>query len=102
MGITHSFSILLNRCKLPIEFADNATYNKLPDGIFPNMTFPPPDSSKSYSKAPWDSCLRLDVNFSDPTYFEQGVPANKSVGCNGQYVFDYSKYESSASIDVSL
>jgi OCT family organic cation transporter-like MFS transporter 4/5 len=62
------------------------------------MTYPKPKDSKS--NLPWDSCSRLDVNFSNPSYFEDGIPANGTVGCNGDYVYDTSKYESSARIDV--
>ncbi len=96
----NSFLCLLSSCKLPIEY-ENATYGQLPDGYFPNMTFPKPkDPSKT--DAPWDSCTRLDVNFSDPSYFVGGNPTDKTVGCNGNFVYDYSKYQSSARIDVSF
>jgi len=82
---------------LPIEDGD-AVYDQLPDGIFPNMTYPKPKDSKS--TAPWDSCTRLDVDFNDTSYFEGGVPAVHTVKCAGDYVYDTSKYETSARIDV--
>ncbi|XP_035701956.1 organic cation transporter protein isoform X2 [Folsomia candida] len=88
-----------HRCLLPVEFENNATYDHLPLGIWPNMTFPPDPKN---SKVPWDSCSRLEVNFSDPSYFQEGIPSNKAISCDGKFVYDFSKYQSSARLDYDL
>ena len=56
---------------------------------------------------PWDSrlgayssCQRYDANFSE-VYFEEHQPATKTVPCS-QWVYDHSKYESSAIMEWNL
>ena len=77
----------LCRCKLPIE-EDNATF-PLPDGIWRNYSFPN------------EKCERYDVNYTNyEEYLEGGKIGNKSISCDHGYVYDTSKYESSAFIEV--
>jgi hypothetical protein len=73
---------------LPFEF-DNATFN-IPEI---NMTIP-----WDYKTNSWSSCLKLDANFT-PEYFNDGIPANKSVECD-RWIYDTSKYKSSAVTEV--
>lgn len=80
-----------HRCKLPYEPA-NATYDSLtPEQI--RLSIP-----KEPYGGKWSSCQILDTNFTEE-YFKNGVPANTSVPCN-EYIYDYSKYSSSAVIEV--
>jgi hypothetical protein len=72
------------RCQLPIEF-ENATYAELPQGVLWNDTFP-----RNTELDAWDSCLRYsDENKTEKVY------------CDGHYVYDKTKYQSSAFMDVS-
>ncbi|CAG7822389.1 unnamed protein product [Allacma fusca] len=77
------------RCKLPVEW-DNATYD-LPEGVFKNMTFLNDEK---------EQCSRYNANFSG--YPENLIPTNEQVGCGGEYVYDLSKYESSAFMEFGL
>lgn len=49
----------------------------------------------------FSSCERLVVDYDNQEYFESGQPTTNKTGCDDSYVFDYSKYKSSARIDVS-
>ncbi|CAL8077574.1 unnamed protein product [Orchesella dallaii] len=87
---------LEHRCLLPIETEATAIYNELPQNYTFNMTFPIDKDNKV------DSCKRLIVDFQDHDYFAAGVPANATTKCSDQYVFDYSKYKTSARVDYNL
>ncbi|XP_046393817.1 organic cation transporter protein-like [Ischnura elegans] len=80
-----------HRCKLPYE-ADNATFDL---GSDLNMTIPWDKSHHGPAK-----CLRYDANFTSE-YFQEGIPANKSVECHS-WVYDTSVYESSAVMEWNL
>jgi hypothetical protein len=79
---------------MPFESTANATYDLPPDII--GMCLPKDSSApNNYSQ-----CYRFDANFTED-YFEAGIPANKSVPCD-DWVFDHSKYESSAVFEVFM
>ncbi|XP_065336997.1 organic cation transporter protein-like isoform X1 [Cloeon dipterum] len=83
-----------HRCLMPFESAENATFKNI-DGFPRNMTLPIDSLTGD-----WSQCERLDSNFTDE-YFEGMVPATKHVPCDN-YVFDHSKYLSSAVFEWSL
>lgn len=80
------------RCQLPNELA-NASYTLTPAIL--NMSYPIDAYTNKYS-----TCKRLDADFSD-AYYLGGVPANDSIGCDS-YIYDDSKYKSSAVIEWSM
>lgn len=78
------------RCQLPFEEA-NASYNLAPDVW--NMSIPFDSFLKTYS-----SCQRYDANFTEE-YFQLDQPATRTIPCS-KWVYDLSKYESSAIMEV--
>ncbi|XP_059468322.1 organic cation transporter protein-like [Neocloeon triangulifer] len=83
-----------HRCLMPFESLENATFLFPPDRPI-NLSLPWDSSSET-----WSQCRRLDANFTDE-YFKSGVPSTETVQCKN-WVFDYSKYSSSAVFEWDL
>jgi hypothetical protein len=77
---------------MPFEDVHNATY-RFPSGHPTNMSLPVDPLTGG-----WSQCSRLDANFTDE-YFASNIPATKVVPCD-DWVFDHSKYLSSAVFEV--
>lgn len=71
------------RCQLPIE-SNDAVYSQLPNSLLFNETFPWNDKLEK-----WSQCYRYNETGSDVV-----------VDCGGKYIYDRTKYESSAFMDV--
>ena len=82
-----------HRCLMPFEDPSNATYAMSPNIL--NMSLPWDDKSGN-----WSQCFRLDANFTDE-YFQSGEPASSMVPCT-DWVYDHSKYMSSAVFEVRI
>ncbi|XP_059486702.1 organic cation transporter protein [Neocloeon triangulifer] len=82
-----------HRCLMPFEHERNATWNDI--SPLWNMSYPLDSLTHT-----WSQCRRLDANFTDD-YFEGNVPATKEAPCT-QWVFDHTKYLSSAVFEWSL
>jgi len=79
---------------MPFENAYNATY-KFPSSYPENMSLPIDSITGN-----WSQCSRLDANFTRE-YFDALIPATKVVPCD-EWVFDHSKYLSSAVFEVKM
>lgn len=82
-----------HRCQLPIE-PQNASY-KLENETLYRLAYPIDPIKQN-----WSMCSRLDANFT-PEYLDSGIPATSSISCDS-YVYDYSRYKSSAVIEWDM
>lgn len=86
--------MFFDRCLMPFENEGkhNATF-EFPPNRPANMSLPWDIQLKNYSQ-----CERLNTNFTDE-YFESNIAATAIVPCT-EWVYDHSKYLSSAVFEV--